>query len=196
MASIIQILIHLKLFLEQFYKSYNCNTNSLYIIFLNFIDKISNSNNAIDIKDFADKYNQINHKFAGDKGNNPMTFLIEFIKKLSEETNENILNLFSGKKYIKFEGMSDLNYEEDFIILLTTLNENKYLLYDSIYEEKEFEDDENLKIVEEIKVKPEILVINLEIEDIEYNFEEKIIIDGNKYFLKAINRYTNFHSTA
>ena len=124
-----------------------------------------------------------------------MTFLIEFIKKLSEETNENILNLFNGKKYIKFEGMSDLNYEEDFIILLTTLNENKYLLYDSIYEEKEFEDDENLKIIEEIKVKPEILVINLEIEDIEYNFEEKIIIDGNKYFLKAINRYTNFHST-
>ena len=60
MASIIQILIHLKLFLEQFYKSYNCNTNSLYIIFLNFIYKISTSNNVIDMRNFANRYNQIN----------------------------------------------------------------------------------------------------------------------------------------
>ena len=33
MASFIQILIYLLLFLDQFYKSYNCNTNSLYIKF-------------------------------------------------------------------------------------------------------------------------------------------------------------------
>ena len=45
---------------------------------------------SIEIRNFLNEYNKINNKFSGDKGNNPMTFFNEFIKKLSEETNENI----------------------------------------------------------------------------------------------------------
>ena len=93
--------------------------------------------------------------------------------------------------------MPDLNFEEDFIFFLASLNENKYILYDSIFEEKEFENNNSLKMIEEIKFKPKIFIINLEIDDdIEYNFEELIIIDRIKYYLKAINRYTKYHSTA
>lgn len=53
-----------------------------------------------------------------------------------------------------------------------------------------------MKLIEEIKIKPEILVINLEIEEIIYKIEEKLIINDITYELKAINRYDNFHSTA
>lgn len=51
----------------------------------------------MEVKSFDDEINKINNKFSGDKGNNPMIFLTEFIKKLSEETNEKILKLFKGK---------------------------------------------------------------------------------------------------
>ena len=200
MASIIQILIHSRLFLEQFYNNKKNDNNYLSEQFLNFIQNIArsvDSNNSIQIKDFANKYNKLNNKFRGDKGNNPMTFFTDFIKKLSEETNENILKLFMGKRYIKFEGMSDLNYEENFIFYLIVLNKKITTIQEALYEKKEFEDNKNLKLIEEIIVKPEILIINLEFDDdIEYNFEESIIIDRIKYNLKAINRYTNCHSTA
>lgn len=201
MASIIQILIHSKLFLEEFYKNKNVHEiNPLSKLFSNFIEKIASfegSFDSIEIKNFAQEFNKINYKFSGDKGNNPMTFFTEFIKKLSEKNND-ILKLFMGKRYIKFEGMSELNYEEDFLFFLANLNENedKYILYDSIYEQKKFEDNKNLKVIEELIVKPDIFIINLEIDDIEYNFEESINIEGIEYHLKAINRYTTYHSTA
>ena len=101
-----------------------------------------------------------------------------------------------GKKDIKFEGMQDLDYEEDFIFYLLILDEDKYILYDAYYDEKEFENDKDTKLVEKIKVAPEILIINLEIENIEYNLEEFIYIEETEYKLKAINRYTNYHSIA
>jgi len=200
MASIIQILIHSRLFLEQFYNNKKNNNNYLSEQFLNFIQNIArsvDSNNSIQIKDFANKYNKLNNKFRGDKGNNPMTFFTDFIKKLSEETNENILKLFMGKRYIKFEGMSDLNYEENFIFFLAVLNENKNILCESIFEQKEFEDNKNLKLIEEIIVKPEILIINLEFDDyIQYSIENWINVYNINYELKSINRYNDFHSTA
>ena len=125
-----------------------------------------------------------------------MTFFNEFIKKLGEENNGNILNLFMGKKDIKFEGMPELNYEEDFIFYLLTLDKNNKKIMDAYYDVKEFENDENVKLVETIKVAPEILIINLEIENIGYNFEETIYLEETTYKLKAINRYSDFHSVA
>ena len=125
-----------------------------------------------------------------------MTFFNEFIKKLGEENNGKIVNLFTGKKYIKFIGMPELDYEEDFIFYLITLDEKTRYIMDALCQEKEFENDENMKLREEIKIKPEILVINLKIENIEYNFETLIYIDNFKYQLNAINRYNNLHSTA
>ena len=198
MASIIQILIHSKKFLDKFLTplSYQ-NKKSLSYLLFNFIKDISYSKvNAIEIKQFAENYNKINNKFNGEKGNNPMTFFNEFIKKLGEENNGNILNLFMGKKDIKFEGMPELNYEEDFIFYLLTLDKNNKKIMDAYYDVKEFENDENVKLVETIKVAPEILIINLEIENIGYNFEETIYLEETTYKLKAINRYSDFHSVA
>ena len=196
MASIIQVLIHLEKFLNVFLKVKYDNKKPLSCLFYNFIKKIANSKvNAIEIRQFAEEYNKINYKFNGEEGNNPMTFFNEFIAILGNENNENILNLFMGKKQIKFIGVPELDYQEDFIFHLIALDENIKYLQDALYNEKEIEDNENIKLKEEIIIKPEILVINIEIDDIDYNFEVNIMIDNNKYLLKAINRYNNFHST-
>ena len=198
MASIIQILIHSEKFLDKFLTplSYQNQKGLSYLLFI-FIKYIAYSKeNAIEIKQFSENYNKINNKFNGKKGNNPMVFFNEFIKRLDEENNGGILNLYMGKKDIKFEGMSELDYEEDFIFYLLTLDKNKKKIIDAYYDVKEFEDDENIKLVETIKVTPEILIINLNVENIEYNFEEYIYIEEIEYKLKAINRYTNFHSVA
>ena len=199
MASIIQILIHLKKFLNIFLQKKFRNDSPLSNLFYNFIEKIANSKKySIEIKYFAKEYNKINSKFSGKYGNNPMTFFNEFIKKLNEENKEknSILNLFMGKKYINFNSMEDLNYSEDFIFYLITLDKKKTSLYDFILSDKTVEGDESMIFTEKVIVKPEILIINLEIEDINYEFEEIIYLDDDKYVLKAINRYTDFHSTA
>ena len=199
MASIIQILIHSKVFLEEFLKLENNNRNSLTYLFGNFIKEIANSSsNNIEISYFAKEYNKINNKFNGEKGNNPMTFFNEFIKKLGEENNGNILNIFSGKKKISFKGIPDSDYEEDFIFNLVNLDSKKPNIKEALEEVKQLEGNDNICIWEEIIEKPKILIINLEGDKIEYKIEEdeKIDVGGTKYHLKAINRYTNYHSIA
>jgi len=194
MASIIQILIHLKKFLDIFLKYKKHNKNTLSYLFYDFINEIAYSKNPILIKDFASKCNKFLPNYNGRNGNNPMTFFTEFINKLSNENNQNILNLFVGKKSISFKEEKDSNYEEEFIFYLANLNENLPSLYDYIYNENKFGDE---SISEEIIGKPEIFIINLEIEDnIGYKFEEELWVDEVKYNLIAINRYTDFHSTA
>ena len=201
MASIIQILIHSKKFLDIFLNIKNNDPNSLSRLFYNFIKEIATtSKNNIEIQNFAQKFNKFNYKFNGCQGNNPMTFFNEFIKQIAEESNKKILNLFKGKKSIIFDGMPELNYDEDFIFYLVLLDKNHIKLKDIIYEEKKMEDNKT-KIIEKIIYKPEIFIINLEIEDIEYNFEEQIYLEDDKgnyveYNLKAINRYTDYHSIA
>ena len=196
MASIIQILIHSKVFLEEFLKIKNNNRNSLTYLFGNFIKKIGNSSNKIEISNFAKEYNKINNKFNGYKGNNPMTFFNEFIKKLGEENNENILKIYSGKKKINFEGMPESDYEEDFIFNLVNLDQERRNIKDALKEVKQLEGDDNICIWEEIIEKPKILIINLEVDKIRYKIEEEIDVEGTKYNLTAINRYTNYHSIA
>jgi hypothetical protein len=199
MASIIQILIHSKEFLDTFLEEKINNKNSLSYLLYKFIEEIANSNNSIEIEYFAEQYNKINYKFNGRRGNNPMTFFTEFIKQLDKEGTK-VSNIFTGQKHIEFIGMPELDYDENFIFYLAVLDENKYLLYDVLYDEKEFEDDgdggENLKLKERIIKCPKILIINVEVDDIEYKFEEKLYIEEEEYNLKAINRYTDFHSTA
>jgi hypothetical protein len=46
-------------------------------------------NPNLEFKFFSSEYNKINNKFRGDKGNNPMIFFTEFIKKLNDKTNDN-----------------------------------------------------------------------------------------------------------
>ena len=194
MASIIQILIHLKNFMEVFSKKKETKNNYLSELFKDLIDKIGTAKKSIEISDFSNSYNKINHKFRGDTGNNPMTFFIEFIKQLESE-NGDILKLFSGKNLVQFHGMDDMDYEEDFIFYMITLDKIYINIDKAMNKEKEMEDDKNIKITEKIILKPEIFVINLEIDDIDYDFEEIIKIDNIIYELKAINEYNNYHST-
>jgi hypothetical protein len=201
MASIIQILIHLDKFLKIFLRKKPDDKSTLSYIFYNFINEIVSSSSPIEIKEFSYKYHKINPKFSGRYGNNPMTFFTEFITQLNKENNNNdILNLFKGQKEIIFEGMDELNYNEDFLFYLVSLNTKKTSLYDFIYDAtddtKESEGDDQLKFKEKIIVEPEILIFNVEINNIEYNFEEILVINKTQYNLKAINRYTDFHSTA
>jgi hypothetical protein len=197
MASIIQILIHLEKFLKIFLRKKPNNKSTLSYIFYNFINEIVSSSSPIEIKEFSYKYHKINPKFSGRYGNNPMTFFTEFITQLNKENNNNdILNLFKGQKEIIFEGMDELNYNEDFLFYLVSLNENIYNIYDAIDDIKELEGDDQLKFKEKIIVEPEILIFNVEINNIEYNFKEILYINKTQYNLKAINRYTDFHSTA
>ena len=199
MASIIQILIHSKEFLDTFLEEKINNKNSLSYLLYKFIEEIANSNNSIEIEYFAEQYNKINYKFNGRRGNNPMTFFTEFIKQLDKEGTK-VSNIFTGQKHIEFIGMPELDYDENFIFYLAYLDKSHQILYDVLFEEKEFEDDgnnrNNLKLREIIVKRPKILIINVEIEDIEYKFEEKLYIEEEEYNLKAINRYTDFHSTA
>jgi hypothetical protein len=123
-----------------------------------------------------------------------MTFFLEFIKQLELE-NKDILKLFNGKKLIQFHGMDDMNYEEDFIFYMITIDKNYRSVEEAMNKETEMEDDANIKISEKITLKPEIFIINLEVDNIDYNFEEKIKIDKTIYLLKAINEYNTIHST-
>ena len=193
MASIIQILIHLRNFIEIFKKK-KINKNTLSSIFNDLLDKIKVSKDKIEIKDFSNEFNKINKKFSGTKGNNPMTFFTEFIKELDSE-NSDILNLFSGKNFIQFQGSDDENYEEDFIFYMVFLDSNYKTIEQAIHSEKEMEDDKNIKISSKIILKPQIFVINLEVEYIEYYFEKTIQVDDTRYELRAINEYNDFHST-
>ena len=222
MASIIQILIHLEKFLDSLKQNYT--KNKLYTEFYKFLKKIEQNKsekakyyysnyNCIEIKKIANVYHSINHKFKGTEGNNPMTFFIEFIKDL----NENILSLFKGEKEINLK-IKDKNenkiekIKEDFIFYLVTLDNNNIDLVayfeNNLNDEKEFENEQNETIIEKIKKFPEILVINLDLEIEDYKPEKTIYLphdyikkkekveDFIEYNLKAINKYSDVHSTA
>ena len=201
MASIIQILIHSKKFLDIFLNKEIKDKNSLSNLFYNFINNIAISKSYKEIKKYEKNFNnKFIYKFKSNHVNDPMTFFNEFIKQIAEESNKNILNLFKGKKSIIFDGMPDLNYDEDFIFELVLLDKNHRTLNGIIYKEKTMEDNIT-KIIEKIIYKPEILIINLEIEGIEYDFEEQIYLEENKdnyleYNLKSIIRFTENKSIA
>ena len=211
MASIIQILIHLEKFLDSLEKNYT--KNKLYPEFCKFLKKLDVkkpktycSYDYIEIQDIANVYHSINHKFKGTEGNNPMTFFNEFISDL----NKNILSLFEGKKEVKLirnnENKKPIDTtEENFIFYLITLDNNnediKYYFGNNLNSPKEFENEKDEQIIEQITKFPEILVINLELEIDNYKPEEKIWIQkGEKdfvgYNLKAINKYSDAHSIA
>ena len=215
MASIIQILIHLEKFLDSLEKNYT--KNKLYPEFCKFLKKLDVKKpktcynyNYIEIQDIANVYHSINHKFKGTEGNNPMTFFNEFISDL----NKNILSLFEGKKEVKLirnnENKKPIDTtEENFIFYLITLDNNnediKYYFGNNLNSPKEFENEKDEKIIEQITKFPEILVINLELEIDNYKPEEIICIqkkDENNqddlvvYNLKAINKYSDAHSIA
>ena len=211
MASIIQILIHLEKFLDSLEKNYT--KNQLYPEFYKFLKKLDVKKpktcynyNYIEIQDIANVYHSINHKFKGTEGNNPMTFFNEFISDL----NKKILSLFEGKKVVQLIGNNENNKiiettEENFIFYLITLDNNNKDIHsyfaNNLNSAKEFENEKDEKIIEQITKFPEILVINLELEIDNYKPEEKIWIQkGEKdfvgYNLKAINKYSDAHSIA
>ena len=214
MASIIQILIHLEKFLDSLEKNYT--KNKLYQEFCKFLKKLEVKKpktyynyDYIEIQDIANVYHSINHKFKGTEGNNPMTFFNEFISDL----NKNILSLFEGKKEVLIRNNENKKIiektEENFIFYLITLDNNNKNI-DSYFDNnlnsaKEFENEKDEQIIEQITKFPEILVINLELEIDDYEPDEIISIkkkdEKNQkeyvvYSLKAINKYSDAHSIA
>lgn len=194
MSSIIQVLIHSEVFLRKYLEKEYKDKNSLASKFYDFIKLVQESNDNIKIRYFANEFNNINYKFNGVEGNNPLKFYTEFIKELSKE-NDDIIELFKGKKYIKFEGIPESNYEDNFLFLMITLDKNFDNIKKALFSEKEFEEDASLKLSEEIIIKPKILLINVSHEDINYNFEEYIKLADTEYKLIAVNRYSMAHST-
>ena len=75
------------------------------------------------------------------------------------------------------------------------LDSNYKTIEQAIHSEKKMEDDKKIKISSKIILKPQIFVINLEVEYIEYYFEKTIQVDDTRYELRAINEYNDFHST-
>ena len=195
MASIIQILVHLKKFLDIFLQ--DKYTNNFSFKFYNFIKILSNSKYPLEIDTIAYEYNLINKKFSGEEGNNPMSFFTDFIKELSKE-NKKIFNIFKGQKVFNFEDVK--NYNEDFLFHLIVLDKNNYNITELINNGRIFDGknkkEKNVMLFEKIIKTPEILIINLETENIEYKGEEYIVIDNSTYELVAVNMYTNYHSIA
>ena len=193
MASIIQILVHLKPFLDIFLKGHH--RSHLSKKFFEFISSFTKGN-PIEIKYFAGDYNHINKKFCGEDGNNPMTFFTEFISELSKE-NKEIINLFKGKKLINY-GQSE-KFDESFLFYLVILDKNNPHITELINDGKKYDGVENNSsiLTEKIVEMPEILIINLEIEkNITYTGEDYIVIDEQSYKLVAINKYSDYHSVA
>ena len=77
---------------------------------------------------------------------------------------------------------------------MVCLDSNYRNIEQAIHSEKRMEGEKDVKILSKIILKPQIFVINLEVDDIEYHFEQNIQIDGTIYELKAINEYNDFHS--
>lgn len=181
-----------KIFRRFFDKSSN---NKFSKIFLKFIKKIAETDDdEIEIKSLADEYNKINNKFNGEEGNNPMTFFTEFIKELAKD-NKDIKNLFMGEKSVKFKDC-DEDYKEQFLFFLVILDENNKDITTFI-NKKTCEDEkkkENPISEEKIVKTPDILIINLEIENLKYEGEKDILVENDSYKLVAVNKYTDHHS--
>ena len=195
MASIVQILMHLRKFLDIFLsKTYNNNFSKKFQKFLKLVAETHYQ--EIEIKQLADEYNKSNNKFNGEEGNNPMTFFTELIKELNKD-NKDIQNLFLGEKSVKLKDFPD-DYNEKFLFYLVILDKNNCDI--TTFINKKTYDDEKEKrhnnpILQENIVKiPDILIINLEIENTKYEGEEIIIVQSDKYKLIAVNKYTDHHS--
>ena len=195
MASIIQILIHLEKFLDVFLND-KCKVGFSNKFFI-FLQHLAKAKYDIEIKNLADEYNRINNKFNGEEGNNPMTFFTEFIKELSKE-NKEILNLFKGEKEVHFDDIK--NYIEQFLFYLVILDKNNNNITVLINQGRIYDDAKEGKhnpiLLERIRKSPEILIINLEIENIKYEGEEDIVVEKDNYKLVAVNRYSDYHSIA
>lgn len=200
MASIIQILVHLNQFLDIFLKEHY--KEDLSKKFFEFISSLTKANGSIQIKNFAEYYNHINKKFCGEDGNNPMTFFTEFINELSNE-NKDIIHLFKGEKLINY---GQEKFYESFLFYLVILDKNNLHITELINDGKKYDSLENNSSIlsEKIVEMPEILIINLELENITYTGEEYIVLctqndtrkDSQNYRLVAINKYSDYHSWA
>ena len=196
MASILQAFIHTDLFLDKFLE--NNNDRGLSQLLYNLFIKISSSNNSYSIKSFAESLNKIDNRYNYKKGNNPILFITNLLEHLDEENPNNIISLFKGKKACKCEKYKEYNYEEDFLIYLIQINEDSNISINKLLTIKtKIDMDNEIDIMTESIIKaPPILIIN--IDELDYRgiqIEHEIKVCNSKYYLYAINSYTDFHST-
>ena len=196
MASILQAFIHTDLFLDKFLE--NNNDRGLSQLLYNLFIKISSSNNSYSIKSFAESLNKIDNRYNYKKGNNPILFITNLLEHLDEENPNNIISLFKGKKACKCEKYKEYNYEEDFLIYLIQINEDSNISINKLLTIKtKIDMDNEIDIMTESIIKaPPILIIN--IDELDYRgiqIEHEIKVCNSKYYLYAINSYTDIHST-
>ena len=196
MASILQAFIHTDLFLDKFLE--NNNDRGLSQLLYNLFIKISSSNNSYSIKSFAESLNKIDNRYNYKKGNNPILFITNILENLDEENSNNIISLFKGKKACECEKHKEYNYEEDFLIYLIQINEDSNISINKLLTIKTRIDMGNeIDIMTESIIKaPPILIIN--IDELDYRgiqIEHEIKVCNSKYYLYAINSYTDIHST-
>ena len=196
MASILQAFIHTDLFLDKFLE--NNNDRGLSQLLYNLFIKISSSNNSYSIKSFAESLNKIDNRYNYKKGNNPILFITNLLEHLDEENPNNIISLFKGKKACKCEKYKEYNHEEDFLIYLIQINEDSNISINKLLTIKSRIDMGNeIDIMTESIIKaPPILIINIdELDSRGIQIEHEIKVCNSKYYLYAINSYTDFHST-
>ncbi len=196
MASILQAFIHTDLFLDKFLE--NNNDRGLSQLLYNLFINISSSNDPYSIKSFAESLNTIDYRYNYKKGNNPILFITNILENLDEENSNNIISLFKGKKAYKCEKHKEYNYEEDFLLYLIQINGNSNISINKLLTIKTRIDiDNEIDIMTESIIKaPPILIIN--IDELDYRgiqIEHEIKVCNSKYYLYAINSYTDFHST-
>ena len=198
-SSIIQVLIHTKCFLKEFFSltfSQNTISTLLYKLFMSIIE----SKNVFNT--FYNFCKELEKEIEVIK-NDPMYFCTKLLEKLEEENPGKIIHLFSGKKKIEFQNLQYFNSEENFLFYIIHINFVVPRIEDSLFQQKQIDlmDYINIPILQKeyLIEEPQIFMINIEkdenyLPEFYYHIPKYLTLNNSNYKLYAINKYDNVHS--
>lgn len=198
-SSIIQVLIHTKCFLKEFF-SLSCSQNKISTLLYKLFISIIESKNVV--YDFYYFCKELEKEIEVIK-NDPMYFCTKLLEKLEEENPGKIMHLFSGKKKIEFQNLQDYNSEENFLFYIIHINFEGPGIKDSLFQQKQIDliDNINNQIFqnEYLIEEPQIFMINVEKDEnckceFYYHIPKYLTLKSSNYKLYAINKYDNVHS--
>ena len=192
-SSIIQILAHTNCFVHEFLKHYTKEKKISFLLY-NLFMGLKSGNASNEFYDFCINLNPI----IRITGIDPMFFCTKFLEKLNEE-NPYILNLFCGKKKIKFENLEGFDNEEEFLFNIIHLSSFQKIT-DVLFQNIKIIDNKKVIQKETIIKEPQILMINVQTDlpSTTFSFEIPNQLKINKFIYKlyAINQYDDYHSRA
>ena len=199
MASLLQAFIHSDIFLQKFFDNYNSIGKFSQILYNLFIKiSMAKENSSIPLKDFAYSLNQIDKKYNPQRGNNPILFITDLLEHLDQENKNSIKSVFLGVKSIKLKKYRDYDSDEEFLIYLISIDENKKSnsFYELLKNKTLIEIGNEIDSMEESIIKvSSILIINIDnLVQRGIKFEHRINICNKEFDLYAINSYTDYHS--